>query len=91
MNEHCYYNGYQLDEPNYTYQLKDKEIQIIEIGQAIVENHLSIRAASREFLVPRSTIHSRLHNNLRMLSYELYSLVCKQLDWNKKNTSRKWK
>lgn len=91
MNEYCYYNGYLLDEPNCTYQLKDKEIQIIEIGQAIVENHLSIRAVSREFLVPRSTIHSRLHNNLRMLSYELYSLVCKQLDWNKKNTSRKWK
>lgn len=47
MNEHCYYNGYQLDEPDYTYQLKEKEIQIIEIGQSIVENHLSIRAASR--------------------------------------------
>lgn len=91
MNEYCYYNGYQLDEPNYTYQLKENEIQIIEIGQSIVENHLSIRAVSREFLVPRSTIHSRLHNNLRMLSYELYSSVCKQLDWNKKNTSRKWK
>lgn len=91
MNEYCYYNGYQLDEPNYTYQLKENEIQIIEIGQSIVENHLSIRAVSREFLVPRSTIHSRLHNNLRMLSYELYSLVCKQLDWNRKNTSRKWK
>ena len=84
MNEHCYYNGYQLDEPACTYQLKEKEIQIIEIGQSIAENHLSIRAASREFLVPKSTIHHRIHNDLRILSYELYSLVCKQLNWNKK-------
>ena len=91
MNEYCYYNGYQLDEPNYTYQLKEKEIEIIEIGQSIAENHLSIRAVSREFLLPKSTIHRRVHKDLRRLSYELYSLVCKQLDWNKKNTSRKWK
>lgn len=91
MNEYGYYNGYQLDEPNQTYELKDKDIQILDIGQVIIERHLSIRAASREFSVPKSTIHHRIHSNLRTLSYECYSLVCKQLDWNKKNTSRKWK
>jgi len=86
-NEYSYYQNYRLDQPYQTYNMSQKEKQLMEIGIDIVENKKSVREVSRDFLISKTTLERYIHTRLRYISYELYQLVCKQLVVNKQCTS----
>lgn len=89
MGDYNSYNGYQLDAPYVTYELTDKEIEILDACIMIIEHKMSIRSVARNIDVPKSTVHARIHRMIKEISYELYKCVCRQLDWNRKHTSSK--
>lgn len=86
-DDYSYYQNYRLDQPYQTYNMSQKEKQLMDIGIDIIENKKSIREVSHDFLIPKTTIERYIHTRLRYISYELYQLVCKQLVINKQCTS----
>lgn len=86
-DDYSYYQNYRLDQPYQTYNMSQKEKQLMEIGVDIFENKKSVREVSRDFMIPKTTIERYIHTRLRYISYELYKLVCKQLVVNKQCTS----
>lgn len=80
MIEHYYNDRWLLDV--YQWDLEDSDKEVLNWGDYIVDNKCSIRYASRNFGVAKSTLHRNLHKRLPNLSYELYKCVCKQLKVN---------
>ena len=78
------YKGYLLNDDKNSWDLSDEDKADLDMGIAIIEYHYSIRNIEKEGYLGRtkSTIHRHIHKNIRELSSELYSLVCKQLRIN---------
>lgn len=66
------------------YDLTDKDELILKCGDYIYENKCSIRYASRNLGVAKSTLHVYVSKRLRSISYELYQCVHRQLEINYK-------
>ena len=78
-----YYEGYLLDNGVFSYMLSEKEELALKVGAYIVDNKVSIRKCSKEFMISKTSLHRLLHKELRCLSGELYACVKKQLSKNK--------
>ena len=59
------------------------EERAIELGEYIVENNTTVRAAAKKFGVSKSTVHSDVSERLKKSSPSLYIEVRKVLDDNK--------
>ena len=59
------------------------EERAIELGEYIVENKTTVRAAAKKFGISKSTVHSDVSGKLRKMSPSLYTEVRKVLDTNK--------
>lgn len=77
-----YYNGYMLDSV-YTYELTDKDIEILNNACALVDNTWSLRGLSRNCGRSRSQLSRDFQHPLKNLSYELYQCVKRTLQNNK--------
>lgn len=77
---------WQLDVDIWT--LSDKDCDLLLAADMLQEYRLSIRQCSTEYMIPKSTLHSFISDGrLRSLSFELYCLCRKQIQWNKKHPS----
>ena len=59
------------------------EERAIELGEYIVENKTTVRAAAKKFGISKSTVHSDVSVRLKNSSPSLYSEVRKVLEDNK--------
>ena len=59
------------------------EERAIELGEYIVENNTTVRAAAKKFGISKSTVHSDVSGRLKKASPALYIQVRKVLDINK--------
>ena len=59
------------------------EERAVELGQYIVENQATVRAAAKKFAVSKSTVHKDVSERLRKLNPMLYRKVKVVLDTNK--------
>lgn len=59
------------------------EERAIELGEYIVENKTTVRAAAKKFGISKSTVHSDVSVRLKSASPSLYSEVRKVLEDNK--------
>lgn len=59
------------------------EERAIELGEYIVENNTTVRAAAKKFGISKSTVHSDVSGRLKKASPSLYVEVRKVLDDNK--------
>ena len=61
----------------------DYDIRAVELGNYIVENKSTVRAAAKKFGVSKSTVHTDITVRLRRINPTLCSEVRKVLDTNK--------
>lgn len=59
------------------------EERAVELGEYIVENKTTVRAAAKKFGISKSTVHSDVSGRLKKISPALYIEVRKVLDDNK--------
>lgn len=63
----------------------DIEERACRLGEYIVENKATVRAAAKQFGVSKSTVHKDVTERLRHVNSGLYLLVKQVLDVNKAN------
>ncbi len=59
------------------------EERAIELGEYILENNATVRAAARKFHVSKSTVHKDVSERLRTVNPQLYGQVRSILEINK--------
>ncbi len=59
------------------------EERAIELGEYILENNATVRAAARKFHVSKSTVHKDVSERLRTVNPQLYGQVRHILETNK--------
>lgn len=59
------------------------EERAIELGEYIIENKATVRAAAKKFHVSKSTVHKDVADRLKTLDPQLYGEVKLVLDINK--------
>ena len=59
------------------------EERAIELGEYIIENNATVRAAAGKFLISKSTVHKAVSDRLRTVNPQLYGRVRCVLDQNK--------
>jgi putative DeoR family transcriptional regulator (stage III sporulation protein D) len=59
------------------------EERAVDLGEYIVENKTTVRAAAKQFGVSKSTVHMDVSQRLRKLNPQLYNEVREVLDINK--------
>jgi putative DeoR family transcriptional regulator (stage III sporulation protein D) len=59
------------------------EERAIELGEYILENNATVRAAARKFHISKSTVHKDVSERLRTVNPQLYGQVRHILETNK--------
>ncbi len=59
------------------------EERAIELGEYILENKATVRAAAKKFHISKSTVHKDVSDRLQSVNPQLYSEVRQILDINK--------
>ena len=53
----------------------DTNLKVLTLAEYILENQTTIRATSKEFNIPKSTVHNLLNTNLKQINFSLYKKV----------------
>ncbi len=59
------------------------EDRAVELGEYILENKATVRAAAKKFQISKSTVHKDVSERLRQVNPQLYGQVRSVLDVNK--------
>ena len=59
------------------------EERAIELGEYIIENKTTVRAAAKKFHISKSTVHKDVADRLQMVDPQLYTEVRRVLEINK--------
>ena len=59
------------------------EERAVELGEYIIENNATVRAAAKKFHISKSTVHKDVSDRLRLVNPGLYGQVRKVLEVNK--------
>jgi putative DeoR family transcriptional regulator (stage III sporulation protein D) len=59
------------------------EERAVELGEYIIENNATVRAAAKKFHISKSTVHKDVSDRLKAVNPQLYSRVRCVLDVNK--------
>lgn len=62
---------------------ENADLRAVELGEYIVENKATVRAAAKKFGISKSTVHLDITKKLRYIAPELYTQVRQVLDVNK--------
>ena len=62
---------------------KKGESRPVELGQYIVDNNATVRAAAKEYGISKSTVHIDVTERLSYINPQLYQLVHNVLEINK--------
>lgn len=69
-----YYKNYMLNDGVYSYDLSDRDTEVLDEAIWLLDNKVSIREVCNEFGKSKSTTHRDLPKRLGNISSELY--VC---------------
>ena len=58
------------------------EERAVELGEYIIENNATVRAAAKKFHISKSTVHKDVSDRLRVVNPQLYHQVRGVLDIN---------
>lgn len=83
-NDMYQWKGYQLDSLM-VFDLTEQDVHLLDACIFLVDNNYSIRKTAENVGYSKSTLHRRIHMNLRRLSYELYRCTLIVLNNHKKN------
>lgn len=73
------YQGYQLDDINGLWELKDRTKELLDACIYMADNNCSLRVMQQNTGVAKSTMRDFINKDLRRISYELYYRVSRQL------------
>lgn len=73
-NEYRYYKGYELDDVC-SYDLTDREMEILDNAYMLVNNNWSLRELARNTSKSRSQLSRDFQGSLKRLSFELWQCV----------------
>lgn len=59
------------------------EERAVELGEYILENKTTVRAAAKKFHISKSTVHKDVSDRLQMVNPQLYGEVRRILEINK--------
>lgn len=59
------------------------EERAVELGEYIIENKTTVRAAAKKFGISKSTVHKDVAQRLKAIDPQLYRKVKAVLDYNK--------
>ena len=59
------------------------EERVVELGNYIIENNATVRAAAKKFHISKSTVHKDVSDRLQTVNPQLYVRVRRVLDINK--------
>lgn len=59
------------------------EDRAVELGEYILENQTTVRAAAKQFHISKSTVHKDVSERLRLVNPQLYGEVRHVLEINK--------
>lgn len=59
------------------------EERAVELGEYIIENNATVRAAAKKFHISKSTVHKDVSDRLRVVNPQLYGKVRHVLEVNK--------
>ncbi len=59
------------------------EERAIELGEYIIENNATVRAAAKKFHISKSTVHKDVSDRLQNVNPQLYGRVRRVLEVNK--------
>lgn len=59
------------------------EERAIELGEYIIENNATVRAAAKKFHISKSTVHKDVSDRLKTVNPQLYDRVREVLEVNK--------
>ena len=59
------------------------EERAVELGEYIIENNATVRAAAGKFHISKSTVHKDVSDRLKVVNPQLYGRVRQVLDVNK--------
>ena len=59
------------------------EERVVELGQYIIENNATVRAAAKKFCISKSTVHKDVSDRLQSINPQMYVRVRGVLDNNK--------
>ena len=59
------------------------EERAVELGEYIIENKTTVRAAAKKFGISKSTVHKDVAQRLKTIDPQLYRKVKAVLDYNK--------
>ena len=59
------------------------EERAVELGEYIIENKATVRAAAKKFGISKSTVHKDVAQRLKAIDPQLYRKVKVVLDYNK--------
>ena len=62
---------------------ENADLRAVELGEYIVENKATVRAAAKKFGISKSAVHLDITKKLRCIAPELYTQVRQVLDVNK--------
>lgn len=75
-----YFRGYELEQCI----VNEKEYDMLDACYWMVSYKYTIREAALKSGIPKSTLHYKIHHELRYLSPDLYNAVKKQMKENMK-------
>ena len=59
------------------------EERAVELGEYIIENNATVRAAAKKFHISKSTVHKDVSDRLQVVNPQLYGKVRRVLEINK--------
>ena len=59
------------------------EERAVELGEYIIENNATVRAAAKKFHISKSTVHKDVSDRLQTVNPQLYGRVRRVLEVNK--------
>lgn len=59
------------------------EERAVELGEYIIENNATVRAAAKKFHISKSTVHKDVSDRLQVVNPQLYGKVRRVLEVNK--------
>ena len=59
------------------------EERAVELGEYIIENNATVRAAAKKFHISKSTVHKDVSDRLQIVNPQLYGRVRRVLEVNK--------
>lgn len=81
-----FFRGYELER---CFVLNEEEYRFLEACYWMIDNKETIRETAKNCDYAKSTLHYKIHNELKSLSSEMYRRICKIMKSNKKNPRRR--